>query len=430
MYYHRVWADIDLAALTFNLNKISEFASRTTAIMPVLKADAYGHGAVRIAQHIQKTYEKQGWNIWGFGVGDSNEALELRAAGIELPILILGAIIEDEISKVIKNEISVCVHSERRVQLLDQEAHRQKKPCRVHLMIDTGMGRLGIFPSRALDLARTIASSKGLIFEGALTHCSCTSDLNSEFTSVQKGRFLQVKQVLSDRGFYPEYFHASNSGALFASRTDPCNLVRPGIALYGISGSHPFEECPELKPVMALKTQIIYMKDVPEETPIGYDRLYTTKKPTRIATLPIGYNDGYPYRLSNKGHVLLKGQEAPVVGAVSMDYTMIDVGHIEGAMVGDLVTLIGQDGDASIKAETVAGWAGTIPYEITCGIGKRVSRMVVNGDREAGEGCRKPDVAPKEITAPENTPGETTDQKKTSDPGDRDPDSEADMESF
>ncbi|MFH1998112.1 MAG: alanine racemase [Planctomycetota bacterium] len=396
MYYHRVWADIDLAALAFNLHQISALVPSNTAIMPVLKADAYGHGAVRIARYIQKEHLCRNWNIWGFGVGDSNEALELRAAGIDMPILILGAIIEDEISKVIKNDISVCVHSERRAELLDREAHRQKKTCRVHLMIDTGMGRLGIFPSRALDLARIIASSKGLIFEGALTHCSCTSDLENPFTSVQKSRFLQVKQVLSDVGIYPEFFHASNSGALFASRTDPCNLVRPGIALYGICGSRPYEECPPLKPVMALKSQIIYMKDVPKDTPIGYDRLHITKQATRIATLPIGYNDGYPYRLSNRGQVLLKGKVAPVVGAVSMDYTMIDVGHIEGAVVGDLVTLIGQDGEASIKVESLAEWADTIPYEIPCRIGKRVSRLVVNGDGESEDQARGSERKPAE----------------------------------
>lgn len=371
MYYHRVWAEIDLEALGNNLGRVRELLPEETRIMVVLKADAYGHGALAVARHLQDK------GIWGFGVGDSQEALALRAAGIEGPVLILGAIIEHEIERVVKNEISVCVHSRQRIELLEREAQRQRKQCRVHLMIDTGMGRLGVFPGQALHLARMIQECRGLAFEGLCTHYSSTSSRRDRFIASQDNCFQEVRASLEGAGIFPDTFHASNSGAILAERIEPLNLVRPGIALYGISPFPSPMDFPALLPVMSLKTQIIYMKDVPGGTPIGYNRLYTTPGPTRIATLPIGYNDGYSHRLSNRGRVLLHGKSAPVVGAVSMDYTTIDVGSIPGAAVGDHVTLIGRDGKERIRVEEVAAQAGTIPYEIVCGIGKRVRRIAL-----------------------------------------------------
>lgn len=369
MYYHRVWADIDLDAAAFNLEQIRTYLPGGTEIMVVVKADAYGHGAVTIARHLEHR------RIWGFGVGDSNEALELRAAGISCPILILGAIIEDEIERVIKNGVSVCIHSMDRVERLSQAAQRLGRQCLVHLMVDTGMGRLGVFPDRAVLMARKIIDFAGLRLGGVVTHYSSTMDPEDPFIEIQTKRFLRVKEELEEAGIRPEYFHAANSGALFSPSGGLFNLVRPGIALYGISSSKVFGRQRPLKPVLSLKTQIIYMKDVPENTPIGYERLYSTDKPTRIATLPIGYNDGFPYRLSNQGRVLVHGESAPVVGAVSMDYTMIDVGPIPGAAVGDKVTIIGEDRGERVTVEELAGAAGTIPYEITCRIGKRVRRI-------------------------------------------------------
>jgi alanine racemase len=387
MYYHRVWADIDLNAVSFNLAQITSLLSKGVAVMVVVKADAYGHSAVHIARHLQN----QG--IWGFGVGDSTEALELRAAGITRPILILGAIIEGEIEKVVKNDLSVCIHSADRVKMMDREACRQGKSCRVHLMVDTGMGRLGVFPERVLELAEKINVSPGLILEGVATHYASTSDPSDPFLNLQLKRFKEVKANLERAGIRPRYFHASNSGALVCRNHEPFNLVRPGLALYGIFASHKTPRRMELKPVLSLKTQIIYLKDVPTGTPIGYDSLYTTPRATRIATLPIGYNDGFTYRLSGRGRVLVQGKPAPVVGAVSMDYTMIDVGHIEGCAVGDLVTLIGKDGDERIRVEDLARKTGTIPYEITCGIGKRVRRIALCTSKE--KACGKGGIPPK-----------------------------------
>ena len=388
MYYYRAWAEIDYEAAAFNLEQVRAALPKHTSVMVVLKADAYGHGAAALARHLETR------GIWGFGVGDSKEALELRESGITCPILILGTIIEDEISRVVKHGLSVCIHSQARVERLNEEALRHGKTCRVHLMVDTGMGRLGVFPENALPLARRIRDSKGLALEGVATHCSSAADPDDAFTLEQLQRFSEVRKRLDAEDIRPGWYHAANSGALYANlpgeadkrdeaeescadeSTGPTfNLVRPGIVIYGIAYSRKATNLPPLRPVLSLKSQIIYMKDVPRGTPIGYDRIYRAPKRTRIATLPIGYNDGLPYRLSGRGKVLIRGREAPIVGAVSMDYIMIDVGHIRDAAVGDPVTIIGRDGDGCIRVEDLAELAETIPYEITCRIGRRIRRV-------------------------------------------------------
>jgi len=396
MYYHRVWAEIDLESLSFNLDRIKELLPRRTSVMVVIKADAYGHGAVHVARYLQNR------GIWGFGVGDSGEALELRDAGITCPILILGAIIEDEAESVVKNGISVCIHSEQRAKILNREALRQRKRCRVHLMVDTGMGRLGVFPEKSVTLAGTIAGFDGLDLEGVATHYSCASNLSDPFNVIQQERFLEVQDALFRSGIRPEYFHASNSGAVFSDVPERFNLVRTGIAVYGVSAAKEMSDALLLRPVLSWKSQIIYMKDVPAETPIGYGCLHTTTRDTRIATLPVGYNDGLPYRVSGRGHVLVNGKRAPIVGAVSMDYSMIDVGHIQGTSVGDRVTLIGEDGKERIRAEDLAGMVETIPYEITCGIGKRVKRVAISGSADTTRPAKSFKAAAKAAHKSEN----------------------------
>ena len=370
MYYHRAWADIDVDALTRNLFRIRAALSPGTGVMAVVKADAYGHGAITIARVLQ---DQAG--LWGFGVGDSREALELRDAGIASPILILGAIIEDEIGRVLENEIAVCVHSTRRIERLDRAAQRQDKRLKVPLMVDTGMGRLGVTPEKAIDVARGIAAAPGLDIAGVATHYSCTSDPEDPFTAIQLRRFLTLRESLERAGIAPAISHASNSSSIFSSLSQHFDLVRPGISLFGIAPDGITSSGLDLDPVLSLRTQVVFMKDIPAGTPVGYNRTYTTERATRIATIPIGYNDGYPFRLSNRGRVLIRGRRAPVVGGVTMDYTMVDIGHIPGVEVGDMVTLIGRDGDESISVGEIARMVGTIPYEIICLIGKRVQRI-------------------------------------------------------
>jgi len=361
---HRVWAEIDLGALRRNMATIVKRTGPGTRVLAVVKADAYGHGAVPVARALAGQD-----GLWGFGVGDSQEALQLRAAGISQPILILGTIIDEETPQVVANDIRVCIHSMDRIGALEQESRNQGRRTRVHLMTDTGMGRLGALPGRARELARAVAKSRWLELEGVTTHVS-SSRPGHPFTVVQRERLLGLLAALREDGLDPPMVHFANTAAILGGEGVGFPLVRPGISLYGLQGG-------DFEPVLQLRTQVVYFKDVPAGTPIGYNGTHVTAQSTRIATLPIGYNDGLAYRLSNRGRALVRGQIAPIVGAISMDYTMLDVGSIQGVAVGDTVTLIGRDGKHSIGVPEMASLVGTIPYEIACSVGKRVQRVYV-----------------------------------------------------
>lgn len=378
---HRVWAEIDLAALQRNVLRVGARLSTDTAlpasrVLVVLKADAYGHGAVPVARALESEPL-----VWGFGVGDSNEALELRAAGIEAPILVLGTIIEDEVPQVVSHDIRVCIHSEDRIRTLEAESLRQGRRTRVHLMVDTGMGRLGAQPRRAAVLARLIEASPSLILEGITTHPS-PSRPRHPFIAVQRGRLAALLDELAAEGIAPPLVHFANTAALLGGEGLELPLVRPGISLYGVLAPELAEYGGEFEAVMSLRTQVVYLKDVPDQTPVGYNGTHVSCGPARIATLPIGYNDGLSYRLSNCGRALIRGQPAPIVGAISMDYTMVDVTAIAGVSVGDRVTLIGRDGEREITIPDLASTIGTIPYEVACAVGKRVRRVYVRGSAQ------------------------------------------------
>jgi alanine racemase len=373
---HRAWAEIDLGALQRNMARVVARLPAGTGVLAVVKADAYGHGAVPVARAL---LDQPG--LWGFGVGDSNEALELRAASIAAPILILGTIIPEEEAQVVSHEVRVCVHSMERVESLEQESRRQGRRTRVHLMVDTGMGRLGVLPGRALDLARAIARSPHLQLEGLASHTSASRP-GHPFTRVQHERLAALLAELRADGLDPPLVHMANTAALLGGVGATLPLVRPGISLYGVLGPEQAASAGPLEPVMSLRTQVVYMKDVPAGTPIGYNGTHVTARATRVATLPIGYNDGLSYRLSNRGRALVHGALAPIVGSISLDYTMLDVGHIPGVRTGDMVTLIGSDGEHAIGMPELATLIGTIPYEVCCSIGKRVRRVYVKPERE------------------------------------------------
>jgi len=376
---HRVWAEIDLDALQRNLQRLGDRLSAPAGearlpearVLVVLKADAYGHGAVPVARALADEPL-----VWGFGVGDSNEALELRAAGVTAPLLILGTIIEDEVPQVVSHGIRVCIHSEDRIRSLQAESQRQGRRTRVHLMVDTGMGRLGAQPRRAAALARMIEASSWLELEGVASHPSPTQP-GHPFTTVQRGRLDALLAELSADGITPPLVHLANTAAVLGGEGLDLPLVRPGISLYGMLAHDLAELAPEFEPVLSLRTQVVYLKDVPADTPVGYNGTHITRSAARIATLPVGYNDGLSYRLSNRGRALVRGQLAPIVGAISMDYTTLDVTAIADVSVGDTVTLIGRDGGRSISIPDLANAIGTIPYEVACAVGKRVRRVYV-----------------------------------------------------
>ncbi len=380
--HFRVWADVDLGAVALNFRAIERRVGPSRKIIVVVKADAYGHGAVPVARKVREE------GAHGLGVGDSHEAIELREAGISGPILILGAIVEGEIEQVVAYDITTCLHSAERAQRLDREARRQGRVASVHLMVDTGMGRLGVRPRRVPELLARIARCPNIRVTGLCTHFSSAYAPDDAFTPVQVKRFDAVVEasriVLAESG--RPLVHAANSAAIFRGRAEAAPLydgVRPGAAIYGLNPGGIFDGLVDLEPVLSLRTQVIFLKDVPAGTPIGYNRSHVTARRTRIATLPIGYNDGYPYRLGNSSEVIVRGQRAPVVGAISMDYVTVDVGGVPGVEVGDEVTLIGSDGGERILVEELARVAGSIPYEITCHVGRRVTRLYHDDERDS-----------------------------------------------
>lgn len=373
MESYRVWAEIDLDALTRNLTVIRRRAGAGVRVMLVVKADAYGHGAVPIAHHAVRC------GIGALGVGTSAEALELRRAGLRVPILILGTIVDDEAVAVLRNRVDVGLHSLDRAGKLQELARELGLRARVHVNVDTGMGRLGVLPTRALDLFEAVERASHLELAGVMTHVSAPDGFLSPSTAAQLERFEVVLAQARERSLLRGWIHAANSAVIFTDPQRRYDTVRPGIAAYGVlPGELPGSA--ELEPVMSLRSQVVFLKDLAAGTPVGYASTWRAPRATRLATIPVGYHDGIPWRLSNRGEVLVRGRRAPIVGRVSMDYTTVDVGHVPGVRVGDTVTFVGRDGEGRIGVEEFAGWAETIPYEITCSIGDRVERVHRGGE--------------------------------------------------
>jgi alanine racemase len=369
---YRVWADIDLDALTHNLSVIRQRAGSGVRIMLVVKADAYGHGAVAVAHHAVRC------GVAALGVGSSAEALELRQSGIRLPILVLGTIIDDEAVDCLRNDVHIALHSSDRCSMLQELARSLGVRAKVHLNVDTGMGRLGVLPSRALDLLREVRASRHLELAGVMTHVSASEGARAASTHDQQRLFEGVLRAGRAEGLVAGWIHMANSAALFTDMRPRYDTVRPGISAYGVLPTD-MPGSDDLRPAMSLLTQIVFLKDIPPGYPVGYGSTWRSERATRIATLPVGYNDGMSWRLGNKGEVIVRGMRAPVVGRISMDYTTVDVGHIPHARVGDVVTLIGSDAHETITAEELARKADTIAYEITCNVGKRVRRTYRGG---------------------------------------------------
>jgi alanine racemase len=392
MLHQRTWVEIDLEALSKNLATVRAQAGPGVDVMLVLKADAYGHGAVPVAWHLLR----QGVSC--LGVGDSTEALELRSAGITAPILILGAVVAGEMEDVIRGGILVTVHSGDRVRQLRSAAERSQSKVGVHLKVDTGMGRLGCKPERALGIAREVRRSRRLELQGLATHLASTGDMTNGETEKQVKRFRRVLGDLEREGIHPRWRHAYASNALLAGLAPEFNLVRPGLSVYGVVPGGDTGE--RFTPALSWRTQVVFLKDHRRGARIGYGGTWTTRRPSRIATLPVGYNDGYRFAFSNKAEVLVRGRRCPVVGRVSMDYVCVDVTHVEGTRVGDVVTLLGRDGQERLGVGELATHAHTIPYEILCGIGRRVRRTYRGGAVSA-------DGSSSEAPAPRSGPAGT-----------------------
>jgi len=371
----RTWAEVDLGLLERNLRFVHSRLEDGVDVMLVVKADAYGHGAVPVSWHLLQN------GVRALGVGDSTEALELRAAGITAPIVILGAVVAGELEDVVRGDIHVTVHAGDRVRALRRQLGRSGPRVGLHLKVDTGMGRLGCRPERVLGIAREVERSRRLKLEGISTHLASAGPEGEKQTQLQLRRFRRVLTSLEEEGLMPRWRHVHGSAGILRQLPGAFNLVRPGLAVYGLD---PHGQVGDgLTPALSWRTQIVFLKDHRRGARIGYGGTWKAKRKTRVATLPVGYNDGYRFAFSNRAEVLVRGRRCPVIGRVSMDYTCIDVTDVPGAQVGDPVTLIGSDAGASIRLEELATLADTIPYEILCGIGRRVKRRYVNGTEGA-----------------------------------------------
>lgn len=361
-------AEVDLDALSYNYNQLKGIVGKDVAAAPVIKADAYGHGAVRVSARL----EKEGADM--FIVAFVEEGIELREAGIRTPILITGAFLPEDSGHIIRWNLTPIVFTTSQVDALDISAKRFDRRIKVHIKVDTGMGRLGLAPEDLAGFAGEIIGRKNIAIEGIMTHFAQADIEDDEFAIRQLSIFNGVLEELRRKGFDPPVIHSANSAAVICLKKSHFNMVRPGLMLYGI---FPIDRKWDisLKPVMMLKSKVVQVKRIPEGSSVGYGKSFISRRESLIATIPIGYADGYSRRLSNSGNVIIRGKKAPVAGNVCMDMTMVDVTDHQRVCVGDEVILIGRQGDELIAAEDLARLTGTIPYEILSCIGKRVPRV-------------------------------------------------------
>jgi len=365
-----VWAEIDLEAIRYNCRQVKGLVKQGTEIMAIIKANGYGHGAQEVAKEVLEAGATQ------LGVATQKEALELRKAGIAVPILILGFTPSEDVAVSIKNKLAQTVFSLAQGVEIARRAKDLGLKAPVHLKIDTGMGRIGFLPDEKglADIVRLL-ELPGLQVEGIYTHLAQADSADKSSARRQLARFDEFLAKLKREGRKLPLIHAANSAAVMELPEAHYDLVRPGIMLYGLYPSEEMRrERVELRPALSWKTRVVHVKEVPPGTPISYSGTYVTGRTTRVATLPLGYADGFRRLLSNRGQVLIHGQRAPVIGRVCMDQTMVDVTDVGPVAVGDLVTLIGRQEQEEITAEEMAGWVGTINYEIVCGISDRVLR--------------------------------------------------------
>jgi len=367
-------AVIDLGAVEHNMAQVRGLVGDSVEILAVVKADGYGHGAVEVALACERA------GAAALGVALVEEGLELRRAGIRLPILVHCCTREDEIGAILENDLMPTVASLEYATRLSEKAARAGVTASAHADINTGMGRIGFETETAAEQIAKVAQLPGIRLDGIYTHFSTSEIEDDPWTIGQLKKFENVIEVLSARGVKAPRIHAANSGAVINYPRAHLTLVRPGLMLYGAYPGPGLERKVELRPALRLETAIVFLKDIEAGTPLGYGRSFVAAKPMRIATANVGYADGYPWRLSNGSSALVRGRRVPIAGRVSMDQLLVDVTPVPDAALGDTITLLGEDGPERISAEDLAEWAGTIPYEILCGISKRTPRNYTKGD--------------------------------------------------
>ncbi|MBI4313400.1 MAG: alanine racemase [Candidatus Omnitrophica bacterium] len=363
------WVEVDLDAIRANARALKELVGTRVQLAAVVKANAYGHGMLQVAEALSSPR----WVDW-FAVASLTEAIQLRNHGITIPVLILGEISPEDAPLIVQHQLAVTVSRPEVVQALAAKTRPSDDPIRLHVKVDTGMGRYGVEYEKALDFIRWVRKFPGLMMEGLWTHLSSADD-NERLTRAQLTLYAKlVVQCEQNRIFIP-LKHVANSMGLMAYPAARYDLVRAGLSLYGICPKEKFKAPVRLTPALSWKARVALVKSVSAGQPISYGATYRTKKLTRIATLPVGYAHGFPWHSSNRGRVMIRGKMAPVVGRITMDHVMVDVTRIPGVRPGDVAALIGSEGKAVLTAHAQARAAGTIPYEIVSRISHSVPRQ-------------------------------------------------------
>lgn len=370
MHGHRpTHVEIDLAALRHNLQQVRRQITPKTQILAVVKADAYGHGAASVAPALQQA------GVDLFGVAIAEEGMELRRAGVDRPILVLGGVYPDQEQEFFRHRLTPTLFDLDAARRMDRAAAERGEICSYHLKIDTGMGRVGFRPEELAEVLPRLAALKHLSLAGVISHLALADEPEHPFTDRQIAIFREGLAQVRAAGFAPEFIHIGNSAAIFTKDLPECNLARPGIVLYGALPSAAFAGRLDLRPVMSFRTSVAQLKRVPAGTGVSYAHRFVAERETLLAAIPVGYADGYNRRLSNSGEVLIRGRRAKVAGTVCMDWTLIDVTDIPGVEIGDEVTLLGRDNGNRVSAEEWAERIGSISYEVFCQVSKRVPRI-------------------------------------------------------
>ncbi len=380
--YKRVFAKVNLNHIEDNMDGMYALAGGKSRFFAVIKTDGYGHGAVPIARLLeQKDY------VYGYAVATIEEAAELREAHIQKPILILGYTFPEDYRLLAEYDIMPAVFREDSLQPLSQAAIEAGRTIKVHVKVDTGMSRIGIFPDDSgLQFIEKVLHTEGLELSGIFTHFARADEADKGYALAQLDKFKQFAAQAEEKfGIQIPYKHCANSAGIMELEDAYLELVRAGISMYGLMPSDEMgKDKLELKPAMSLYSHVVFIKEIEAGTQVSYGGTFTANKTMRIATIPVGYGDGYPRGLSGKGYVLIRGRKAPILGRVCMDQFMADVTHIPDAEMDDLVTLIGQDGEERVTMEELGVLGGRFHYELACDLGKRIPRIYIYDDEVVG----------------------------------------------
>lgn len=367
IYQRPTLVEVNLNHLTHNLQQVRNRVG-DAQVMAIVKANAYGHGLIRVAQH----FEKQG--VDQLGVAFLEEGIALRKAGIKLPILVMGGICAGQLEHFFDHDLEITVSSLDKLRLVEEAAQQKNKKAIIHLKIDTGMNRIGVQPRSAAALIDASLNSSHCVIKGVYSHLACADDPSNCMTTQQLILFNEVCELFTKHGAPMPIRHLANSGGILHFPETYLDMVRPGLMLYGVYPAFFAQHSLLLKPALTLKSKVVFFKVLTENQTVSYGATWKADKPARIVTVPIGYGDGYPRALSNVGEVLIRGQRFPIVGAVCMDQLMVNIGW-QTAYNDDEVVLIGTQGDQTILVEELAQKAGTIAYELLTCLNERIPRV-------------------------------------------------------